>query len=55
MTAPGFLSGCCAKGIVPRDEPGACKVCTIDSATPAAALSGAAQTFDAILKQCPPI
>ena len=27
VTAPGFLSGCCAKGIVPRDEPGACKVC----------------------------
>ena len=52
VTLPGALSGCCAKGIVPRDEPDACKVCTVDAATPAAALVDAAKTFDVILQKC---
>uniref|UniRef100_A0A7S0Q0Z0 Chorismate mutase n=1 Tax=Coccolithus braarudii TaxID=221442 RepID=A0A7S0Q0Z0_9EUKA len=48
----GVLSGYCAPGVVPRDEPGSCKVRPFSTAEPLAALKEALATFDEILAQC---
>mmetsp|Transcript_18911 Transcript_18911/g.60245 ORF Transcript_18911/g.60245 Transcript_18911/m.60245 type:complete len:186 (+) Transcript_18911:71-628(+) len=49
---PGMFSGYCAQGVVPRDEPGACKVRpTADLKAQSAKLKEAVATFDKLLAE----
>ena len=50
--SPSFTSGYCAPGIVPRDEPGACKLRPpMDLAGAKAKTDAALKSLDAILKE----
>ena len=50
---PAVLRNECAPGVVPRDEPGACKVRSVpDKELQIANLKGAVVTLDEIIKLC---